>query len=148
MPHWAPALGDGRRRGLRGEKGGSTPLPSRRQSSISHPRYAKWLHLYYVRASGPLATHGATLGPVAEKPPARHRVEEVEGYVCERCDTHRTMPYYTDERLWKPIAGGYYASVDPGEVDPPLAPARYVCNSCGWETSEPRKDTGPWADLP
>ena len=74
-----------------------------------------------------------------------HWAGEVDGYVCEQCDAHRTMIYKTDARLWKEIGGGNYASVDPGEVDPPLAPAVYICKSCRWETTEPRKDTGPWA---
>lgn len=77
---------------------------------------------------------------------ARHRAGETDVYVCERCDAHRTMVELDDARLWKPIEGGYYALVDPGEVDPPIAPTLYRCKSCGWETTKPRRDTGPWAE--
>lgn len=76
---------------------------------------------------------------------ARHRVGDVEGYVCERCDAHQTMVELDDARAWKPIEGGYYASVD-GPFHPPLAPTLYRCKHCGWETTTPRRDTGPWAE--
>jgi hypothetical protein len=84
---------------------------------------------------------------MAEDRVAGHRAGETDVYVCEQCDTHRTMVVLDDARLWKPLGtSGYYASVDPGEVDPPIAPTLYRCHSCGWETTKPRRDTAPLAD--
>jgi len=80
----------------------------------------------------------------------RRYIGEVEGYVCERC-THRTMARLDDARRWEPveIEGQPHAAREvPEPLDPPAAPTLFRCKSCGWETTKPRRDTGPWADDP
>ena len=81
---------------------------------------------------------------------ARIRLEDVEGFVCEgACDSHQTMAQLDDARRWEAIhkpgeAQALRLITEP--LEPPAAATLYRCKRCGWETTNPRTDSGPWAD--